>query len=48
MGRAASLKETDAGKDWGQEKRVTEDEMFGWQHQLNGYKSKQTPGDSEG
>ena len=27
----------DAGKDWGQEKKeVTEDEMVGWHHQLNG------------
>ena len=31
-------KEPDAGKDWGQEKKgTTEDEMFGWHHQLNGY-----------
>ena len=30
-------KEPDAGKDWRQEKGVTEDEMFGWHHQLNGY-----------
>ena len=29
-------KDPDAGKDWGQEeKRVTEDEMVGWQHWLN-------------
>ena len=28
----------DAGKDWGQqEKRATEDEMMGWNHQLNGH-----------
>ena len=28
----------DAGKDWGhEEKRMTEDEMVGWHHQLNGY-----------
>ena len=27
----------DAGKDWGQEKRTTEDEMVGWHHQLNGH-----------
>ena len=27
-----------AGKDWGQEeKRMTEDEMVGWHHQLNGH-----------
>ena len=27
---------------------MTEDEMLGWHHQLNGYESGQTPGDSEG
>ena len=25
-------KDPDAGKDWGQEKGVTEDEMVGWHH----------------
>ena len=30
-------KDPDAGKDWGQkEKGMTEDEMVGWHHQLNG------------
>ena len=29
-------KDSDAGKDWGQEKGAREDEMFGWHHQLNG------------
>ena len=30
-------KDPDAGKDWGQEeKRMTEEEMVGWHHQLNG------------
>ena len=30
-------KDTDAGKDWGQEeKQMTEDDMAGWHHQLNG------------
>ena len=28
-------KDPDAGKDWTQEKGMTEDEMVGWQHQLN-------------
>ena len=29
-------KDPDAGKDWGQEeKRMTEDEMAGWHHQLD-------------
>ena len=27
----------DAGKDWGQEKGTTEDEMAGWYHWLNGH-----------
>ena len=31
-------KDPDAGKDWGQdEKWMTEDEMVGWHHQLNGH-----------
>ena len=39
-------KDSDAGKDWGQEeKRVTEDEMVGWHHQLNGHEFEQTQGD---
>ena len=30
-------KDPDAGKDWGQEEKgMTEDEMVGWQHQLDG------------
>ena len=36
-------------KDQGQEKKgVTEDEMFGWHHQLNGHEFEQIPEDSEG
>ena len=27
---------------------MTEDEMVGWHHQLNGHEFEQTPGDSEG
>ena len=27
---------------------MTEDEIVGWHHQLNGYDSEETPGDSEG
>ena len=32
-------KEPDAGKDWRQEEKgpMTEDEMVGWHHQLNGH-----------
>ena len=41
-------KDSDAGKDWGQEKGTTEDEMIGWHHQLNGHEFEQTLGDSEG
>ena len=42
-------KDPDAGKNWGQEKKgVTEDEMVGWYHQLNGHEFEQTLGDSEG
>ena len=42
-------KDSDAGKDRGQEeKRVTEDEMFGWHHWLNGHEFEQTLGDREG
>ena len=41
--------DSDAGKDWGQEKKgLTEDEMVGWHHWLNGHDFEQTPGDSEG
>ena len=40
-------KDSDARKDWGQEKGVTENEMVGWHHWLNGHKFEQTPGDSE-
>ena len=38
----------DAGKDWRQEKGETEDEMFGWHHQLNEHEFEQTPGVGEG
>ena len=44
-----SGKDPDAGKGWGQDgKAVTEDEMVGWYHQLNGHECEQTAGDSEG
>ena len=42
-------KDPDAGKDWRQEEKgVTENEMVGWHHWLNGYEFEQTRGDSEG
>ena len=31
-------KDPDAGRDWGQEEGMAEDEMVGWHHQLHGYK----------
>ena len=41
-------KDPDAGKDWGQkEKGVTEDEIVGWPHWLNGHEYEQIPGDNE-
>ena len=30
-------KDPNAGKDWGQEKGTTEDEMVGWHHRLSGH-----------
>ena len=42
-------KDPDAVKDWGQEeKEVTEDEMTGWHHWLNGHEFEQILGGSEG
>ena len=41
-------KDSDAEKDWGQKKGVTEDEMVGWYHQLNEHDFEQAQGDSEG
>ena len=37
MQRADSLEKTDAGRDWGQEKGMTEDEMVGWHHRLDAH-----------
>ena len=41
-------KDPDAGRDWGQEKGTTEDEMAGWHHQLNGHEFEWTPGVCDG
>ena len=41
-------KDSDAGKDWGQEKSVTEGKIVGRHHWLNGHEFEPTPGDSEG
>ena len=37
-------KDPDAGEDWRQEKGMTEDEMVGWHHRLNGHEFEQTLG----
>ena len=38
-------KDSDAGRDWGQEEKgTTEDEMAGWHHQLNGHEFTWTLG----
>ena len=41
-------KDPDAGKDWREKKGMTEDEMVGWYHQLNGHEFEQALGDGEG
>ena len=42
-------KDSDAGRDWGQEEKgTTEDEMAGWHHRLDGHEFEWTPGDSDG
>ena len=41
-------KDPDAGKDWRQEKRTTEDETVGWHHWLNGHEFEQAPGVGDG
>ena len=42
-------KDSDAGGDWGQaEKGMTEDEMAGWHHRLNGHEFEWTPGVGDG
>ena len=48
MRRGDSLEKTLSRKDWEQEEKgVTEDEMVGWHHWLNGHELEQTQGDSE-
>ena len=42
-------KDSDAGRDWGQEEKgTTEDEMAGWHHWLDGRESQWTPGIGDG
>ena len=42
-------KDPDAGKDWRQEEKgMTEDEMVGWHHWLDGHEFEQAPGVDDG
>ena len=42
-------KDPDAGRDWGQEKKgMTEDEMAGWHHQIDGHEFGWNPGGGDG
>ena len=41
-------KDSDAGRDWAQEKWTTEDEMAGWYHRLDGCEFEWTPGVGDG
>jgi len=42
-------KDSDSGRDCGQEEKgMTEDEMAGWHHWLNGHESQWTPGVGDG
>ena len=42
-------KDPEAGKDWRQEKKgMTEDEMVGWHHLLDGHELEQAPGVGDG
>ena len=43
------VKDSDAGRDWGQEEKgTTENEMAEWHHQLDGCESEWTPGVGDG
>ena len=49
MRRVDSLENFDAGRDWGQEEKgMTEDEMAGWRHWLDGRESEWIPGVGDG
>ena len=46
---SSNRKDTNARKDGGEEEKgLTEDELVGWYHWLNGHKFEQTLADSEG
>ena len=40
MQRVDSLEKTDGGRDWGQEKKGTTEEMAGWHHGFDGRESE--------
>ena len=42
------MQRSDSGKDWGQEKGTTEDEVAEWHHRLNAHECEQALGDGEG
>ena len=49
MRRVDSLEKTHAGRDWGQEEKgMTEDEMAGWHHRLDGREFEWTSGVCDG
>ena len=49
LSRSLLRKDPDAGKDRRQEEKgMTEDEMVGWHHRVNGCEFEQIPGDGEG
>ena len=41
-------KDPDAGKDWRWEKGMTEGELVGWHHWINGHEFEQAPGVGDG
>ena len=41
-------RDPDAGEDWRQEKRMTEDEMVGWHHWIDGHEFEQVLGVGDG
>ena len=42
-------KDSDAGRDWGQEEKgTTKDEMAGWHHRLDGHEFEQALGVGDG
>ena len=48
FGHLMQRTDSDAGKDWGQKKGATKDELVGWHHQFNGHEFEQTPENNEG